>query len=210
MENRVLSYCKLPKQEPDMDGSGDCPQASASTLVQGRECSPPGEALPTAQTSRRSADGFPADDLSSARSRSLASGAVPRKGAGNCWGVRCRRDHLPRNAQKKKVSVVVALLAGSSWPGTTSSYFRVQSCGCPSLNPERGNSPSWEVIVPQAAWQFPSPMGSAWHFIPKHLRACPLRYSCPPMHCHVPTALPKVAPAAQHLLPKPQKLLSSP
>lgn len=103
-ENRVLSYCKLLKQDPDTDRRGDCPQprTSASTLLQGRESSPPGKALPTARTSRRSSDGFPAGDLSYARSHSSASGAAPRKGAGSCWGVRRRTARLPGNARPRR------------------------------------------------------------------------------------------------------------
>jgi len=102
-ENGVLSYRRLLKQDPDPNRRGDCPRASASTPVQGGgESSPPGRALPTAQTSRQSSDGSPAGDPSSARSRSLAGGAAPRRGAGSCWGARRRTARLPRNAQPRR------------------------------------------------------------------------------------------------------------
>lgn len=108
-EHRVLSYHQLLKQDTDTGHSGDC--HGLLPPLQCREgSSPPGMALPTAQTCQQSSDGFPAGDLSSARSRSLAGGAAPRTGAGTCWGVRHRRARLPRNAHpQKRVSVMVAL-----------------------------------------------------------------------------------------------------
>lgn len=120
-EHRVLGYHQLLKQaDADTDHSGDC-HGLLPPPPQCREgSSPPGMALPTAQTCRQSSDGFPAGDLSSAHSRSLAGGAAPRTGAGMCWGVLHRRARLPRNAHpQKRVSVMVALFTRSSCPGTT-------------------------------------------------------------------------------------------
>lgn len=81
---------------------GNCPWDSASTLVQGRESSPPGKALPTAQISRQSSGGSPAGDLSSVHSHSWAGVAVPSTGPGTCWGARHRTAHPPRNAQPEE------------------------------------------------------------------------------------------------------------
>lgn len=118
-EHRVLSYHQLLKQDIDMDHSGDLPRASA--IPQCREgSSPPGMALPTAQTCQQSSDGFPAADLSSARSRSWAGGAAPRTAAGTCWGVPHRTARLPTNAHpQKRVSVMVAFITRISCPDVT-------------------------------------------------------------------------------------------
>lgn len=107
------------KQDTDMNHSGDC--HGLLPAPHSREgSSPPGMALPTAQTCRQSSDGFPAGDLSSARSRSWAGGAAPRTGAGTCWGVQHRRVRLPRNVHsQKRVSVMVALITRSLCPGAT-------------------------------------------------------------------------------------------
>lgn len=77
-----------------------------------KEVASPGMALPTAQTCRQSSDGFPAADLSCARSRSWAGGAAPRTAAGTCWGVPHRTARLPACPGSQQCSPAVRLHAG--------------------------------------------------------------------------------------------------